>query len=51
MKYILVEWPQSQQFIDDSRCHVCIKIEGAMFVPEKVYNYYIKGDINAFNKK
>lgn len=47
MKYILVNWPQSQKFMEDNRCFSCIEIEGAVFVPENVYNYYINGDVNA----
>ena len=50
-EYILVEWPRSQTFMQDSRCYQCVDIEGAIFVPKNVYNYYINGDINAFNKK
>ena len=51
MKYILVNWPKSQQFMEDNRCFQCIEIEGAIFVPENVYDYYINGNVNAFNKK
>lgn len=47
MKYILVEWPTSQQFFEDSRCLKCIEYDGAMFVPENVYDYYINGNVNA----
>jgi hypothetical protein len=47
MKYILVNWPKSQQFMEDNRCFQCIEIEGAVFVPEDVYDYYINGNVNA----
>ena len=46
-RYILVDWPQSQQFMEDDRCLQCIEIEGAMFVPEDVYDYYINSNIDA----
>ena len=47
MKYILVEWPKSQQFMfmEDNRCLQCVEIEGGMFVPEDVYDYYINGNV------
>lgn len=46
-RYILVSWPKSQQFMEDDRCLQCIEIEGAMFVPENVYDYYINSNIDA----
>ena len=46
-RYILVDWPQSQEFMEDDRCLQCIEIEGAMFVPEDVYDYYINSNIDA----
>ena len=45
-RYILVEWPKSQQFIGDNRCLLCVEIDGAIFVPEDVYDHYINGDVN-----
>ena len=47
MRYILVNWPKSQQFMEDNRCFPCIEIDGAMLVPENVYDYYVNGNINA----
>ena len=46
-KYILIQWPKSQQFMEDNRCLQCIEIEGAIFVPENIYDYYINGNVNA----
>lgn len=37
-KYVLVEWPESQKFMDHDECYSCPAIDGAMFVPEKIYN-------------
>lgn len=33
--------------MEDNRCLKCIEIEGAIFVPENVYDYYISGNTNA----
>ena len=32
MKYILVNWPKSQQFMEDNRCLQCIEIEGGKVI-------------------
>jgi len=42
MKYILVEWPESQEFIGREGCYYCSPTENghldqAMFVPEDLY--------------
>ena len=42
MRYILVEWPESQQFIGREGCYYCSptedgQLDQAMFVPEKEY--------------
>ena len=45
MKYILVDWPESQHFIGVKGCYFIslneeddLSLEQAMFVPENVYN-------------
>ena len=48
MRYILVEWPKSQQFMEDDRCLPCIEIDGAIFVPENVYDYYVNGNVKCY---
>lgn len=35
--YVLVHWPESQMFMDNDKCLVCDSIDGALFVPEKIY--------------
>ena len=52
MRYVLVEWPESQEFIGREGCHYCSptedgQLDQAMFVPENVYDYYINGNANA----
>jgi hypothetical protein len=42
MRYILVEWPESQEFIGQGGCYYCNpgeddQLDQAMFVPEKEY--------------
>lgn len=36
-KYILLEWPESQDYIGEEGCYVCTEISGAVFVPENMY--------------
>jgi len=36
-KYYLVEWPESQEFIGRENCYICTEIDGAVFVPEDLY--------------
>ena len=37
-KYILVKFPESQNYIGNKECYVCFEIAGAVFVPEHIYN-------------
>lgn len=45
-KYVLVEWPESQEFIGKPDCYFCQcndensfgALDQAMFVPEEIYN-------------
>ena len=42
MRYVLVEWPESQEFIGREGCYYCSptedeQLDQAMFVPEKEY--------------
>ena len=42
MRYILVEWPESQEFIGREGCYYCspgedAQLNQAMFVPEDLY--------------
>ena len=42
MRYILVEWPESQEFIGREGCYYCNpgedeQLDQAMFVPEDLY--------------
>jgi hypothetical protein len=53
MKYILVDWPESQEFIGRDGCYFCqinedddLSLDQAIFVPENVYDHYINGNIN-----
>ena len=49
MRYVLVEWPESQEFMGRSNCYFCQcndensfgALDQAMFVPENVYDSYI----------
>jgi hypothetical protein len=41
-RYILVEWPESQEFIGQEGCYYCSpgeddQLDQAMFVPEDLY--------------
>lgn len=47
MRYILVEWPESQKFMDDEEC--IISEDCSCFVPEDVY-YDVNGFIHPFSK-
>lgn len=47
MRYILVEWPESQEFIGREDCK--LSENNSYFVPENVY-YKIKGLIHPFSK-
>jgi hypothetical protein len=48
-RYILIEWPESQEFMGRSDCYFCQcndensfgTLDQAMFVPENVYDSYI----------
>lgn len=48
IRYILVEWPDSQHFMGESGCYFCQcndensfgALDQAMFVPEKLYSEY-----------
>lgn len=51
MRYVLVEWPESQEFIGREGCYYCSptedgQLDQAMFVPENIYDYYINGNVN-----
>ncbi len=42
MRYVLVEWPESQEFIGREGCYYCSptedgQLDQAMFVPENIY--------------
>lgn len=37
-KYLLIEWPESQEFMDNEECYPCVDLDGAYFVPEEIYN-------------
>lgn len=41
MKYILVEFPEVQDYMDlewfEDEAHVCVDIDGAFFIPEERY--------------
>lgn len=39
-KYILLHWPESQDFIGNRECFMCAEINGAVFVPENLLNKY-----------
>lgn len=53
-RYVLVEWPESQEFIGRPDCYFCQcndensfgALDQAMFVPENIYNSYINGKVN-----
>lgn len=36
-KYLLIEWPESQEFMDNEECYPCVDLDGAYFVPESTY--------------
>lgn len=36
-KYILLTWPESQDYIGEEGCYSCREIDGAVFVPEDFY--------------
>lgn len=38
-EFILVKFPESQYF-DVRDCHICIDIDGALFVPKDLYIKY-----------
>lgn len=39
MKYIKVEWPESQDIMDKTKeWYICIEDENSIFVPENIYN-------------
>lgn len=47
MRYVLVEWPESQEFISREGCYYCNpgendQLDQAMFVPEALY-YEVTG--------
>lgn len=51
-KYILVEWPESQQYIGHPECFLCTPLDwneedynDAYFVPEHIYNKDIDEDL------
>ena len=46
-KYILVEWPESQKFMDIEEC--ILSEDGGCFVPEDIY-YNANGFIHPFGK-
>ena len=46
-RYILVEWPESQKFIDVEEC--ILSEDGSYFVPEDIY-YNTNGFIHPFSK-
>ena len=51
-KYILVEWPESQKWIDHSDCYLCgNKLNCAIFVPEDIYNNITKPKLPISNNK
>lgn len=37
-KFILVEFPESQKYINNKECYVCFELASAVFVPEDIYN-------------
>jgi hypothetical protein len=47
MRYILVEWPESQKFMDVEEC--ILSEDGSYFVPEDIY-YNTTGFIHPFSK-
>ena len=50
MRYILVEWPESQYFIGHEKCYLCEELDSAYFVPEdllkEIKKRLIKSDEN-----
>ena len=46
-RYILVEWPESQNFMDNEEC--ILSESASYFVPEDIY-YNINGFIHPFSK-
>ena len=36
-RYVLVEWPESQEFVGHPDCHLCTELDNAYFVPEDLY--------------
>ena len=52
IKYILVEWPESQKWIDHSDCYLCgNKLSCAVFVPEDIYNSITKPKLPISNNE
>ena len=54
MRYILVEWPESQKFIGREGCHYCSptedgQLDQAMFVPKDLY-CEVTGFIHKFGR-
>ena len=54
MRYILVEWPESQEFIGRKGCYYCSptedgQLDQAMFVPEDLY-CEVTGFIHKFGR-
>jgi hypothetical protein len=47
MRYVLVEWPESQKFMDVEEC--ILSEDGSYFVPEDIY-YNTIGFIHPFSK-
>jgi hypothetical protein len=54
MRYVLVEWPESQEFIGREGCYYCsptenVQLDQAMFIPEDLY-CEVTGFIHPFSK-
>ena len=45
MRYILVEWPESQYFMGQENCYYCNsedeQLNQSLFVPEDIYKRYL----------
>ena len=37
IKYVLLTWPEAQDYIGKEGCYICTEIDGAVFVPEYMY--------------
>lgn len=37
IKYVLLTWPESKDYIGEEGCYICTEIDGAVFVPEDMY--------------